>query len=500
MTSAKTVEQGNKPHYAWLVMIAYGLMMSGTIGSFSVVGAQWFYPVSTDIGCELSTLTLYTTIEMVCMGLAMPLVGNLLTRVKLPVILIAAVAMEVLATVAMAFYDEPWMWYVSGVFVGLGLAATSTVTVTPTMGNWFAKKTGFAIGVVWAIQALYCAVASPLFATIIEAIGWRSSYFVLAAASACLALPAIVFVIRYRPEDKGLLPYGYEEAAGRAKTLAPSTAPGVPAAAAFRSVPFLLCVGVVMLCQGTACMNAIFPTYAEVVGLGAVVGGLMVSSASLCDIVFNPLAGATSDKFGSTRAMVLWTGITMVSFVVLYFSSESVVGSCVGAGLNDAMYAITGVGYSTFALSIFGMRDFEKIFSRITSCGYLVASLGIPLMMSSLRGHRRVPECVRVRLHRRYRHHRPGHPREEKQPHPALVERVARRPSFRVGVRAWVPCCLIWARRPLVLSAKVRLPLASRGAPVLAYPIADKAAARGSANNTWRLRLISESCAARPQA
>ena len=148
MTSAKTVEQGNKPHYTWLVMIAYGLMMSGTIGSFSVVGAQWFYPVSTDIGCELSTLTLYTTIEMVCMGLAMPLVGNLLTRVKLPVILIAAVAMEVLATVAMAFYDEPWMWYVSGVFVGLGLAATSTVTVTPTMGNWFAKKTGFAIGVV----------------------------------------------------------------------------------------------------------------------------------------------------------------------------------------------------------------------------------------------------------------------------------------------------------------------------------------------------------------
>ena len=109
-------------------------------------------------------------------------------------------------------------------------------------------------------------------------------------------------------------------------------------------------------------MNAIFPTYAEVVGLGAVVGGLMVSSASLCDIVFNPLAGATSDKFGSTRAMVLWTGITMVSFVVLYF--------------------ITGVGYSTFALSIFGMRDFEKIFSRITSCGYLVASLGIPLTMS----------------------------------------------------------------------------------------------------------------------
>lgn len=382
MTSANTVDQGKKPHYAWLVMIAYGLMMSGTIGSFSVVGAQWFYPVSVNLGCDLSTLTLYTTIEMICMGLGMPLVGNLLTRIKLEALLTVAVILEIVPTVAMAFFTEPWMWYVAGVFIGAGLSATSTVTITPTMGNWFAKKTGFAIGVVWAIQALYCAIASPLFAGIIEAIGWRASYFVLAAVSACLTLPAIIFVIRYRPEDRGLLPYGLEAGSTDDGTVGPSSMTGVPAKTAFRSAPFFLCVDIVMLCTATGLMNAIFPTYAEVVGLGAVVGGLMVSSASLCDIVFNPLAGATSDKFGSARAMVLWTGITMVSFVVLYFSSESVVGSCVGAGLNDAMYAITGVGYSTFALSIFGMRDFEKIFSRITSCGYLVASLGIPLMMS----------------------------------------------------------------------------------------------------------------------
>lgn len=77
-------------------MIAYGLMMSGTIGSFSVVGAQWFYPVSTDIGCELSTLTLYTTIEMCAWAWPCPWWAICSQRVKLPVILIAAVAREVL--------------------------------------------------------------------------------------------------------------------------------------------------------------------------------------------------------------------------------------------------------------------------------------------------------------------------------------------------------------------------------------------------------------------
>lgn len=381
MTSAKTGTRDGKLHYAWVVMIAYGLLMSGTIGSFSVVGAQWFYPASTDIGCDLSTFTLYTTIEMLCMAVGMPLVGNLLTRMKLQTLLTVAVLLEVIPTVAMAFFTAPWMWYVAGVFIGLGLSATSTVTITPTMRNWFAKKTGFAIGVVWATQALYCAIASPVFAGVIEVIGWRASYFVLAAVSACLALPAVIFVIRYRPEDRGLQPYGIAADPQGEEDDAAHGLKGVPAKVAFRSAPFFLCVAIVMLCTATGLMNAIFPTYAEVVGLGAVVGGLMVSSASLCDIIFNPLAGATSDKFGPARAMVLWTGITMVSFVVLYFSSGSAVGSCVGAGLNDAMYAITGVGYSTFALSIFGMRDFEKIFSRITSCGYLVASFGIPVMM-----------------------------------------------------------------------------------------------------------------------
>ena len=71
----------------------------------------------------------------------------------------------------------------------------------------------------------------------------------------------------------------------------------------------------------------------------------------------------------------------MLSFVILYLGSASPVASCIGAGINDAMYAICGVGYATFALSLFGMKDFERIFSRITSVGCLIASLGTPLMM-----------------------------------------------------------------------------------------------------------------------
>lgn len=380
-TQAESGRMRRKPHYAWAVMIAFGLVMSGSLGSLTVLAGLFFYPASQDIGCSLSQLTLYITITLVVLSLTMPLVGSLLTRIKIQYILVCAGVLEVGSLAAMSFLTQPWMWYIVGAISGIGLAATSTVTITPTIGNWFNKKTGFAIGMVWAIQSMYDAVASPFLNSVIEIFGWRDGYLALAVMSALLIFPCSIFVIRYRPEEKGLLPYGYDEdetSAARNNAVAQT---GVTWDVAIRSTPFFLCVGLVTLCQLTSCMNQIFPTYAEVVGLGMGTGGLMVSAASICDVFFNPVAGATSDKFGSTVSMVLWTGITMISFVVLYLGSSSQFLSIVGAGINDAMYAICGVGYSTFALSLFGMKDFERIYSRIVSVGCLVASLGVPLMM-----------------------------------------------------------------------------------------------------------------------
>lgn len=93
------------------------------------------------------------------------------------------------------------MWYAAAVVIGLGLGATSTVTVAPTIQNWFHKKTGFAIGMVWAIQSLFVALLSPAFTALIEAIGWRPSYLVLAAVSAAICFPCCAFLIRYKPAE-----------------------------------------------------------------------------------------------------------------------------------------------------------------------------------------------------------------------------------------------------------------------------------------------------------
>lgn len=393
--------------YAWLVMVGFGMVMCATIGAITVMGGLFYYPVCEELGFDLSSFTLYVTLSMVFMALGMPICGKIMAsgKIKLSVLMTVAVLLELVPFACMSMFTEMWMWFVAAVPIGFGLSATSTVTAAPTLGNWFHKKTGFAIGMIFTIQSIFVAVASPIFSNMIEMLGWRMSYVVLAIIAAVMALPFTIFVIRYRPEDKGMLPYGYdpnaveEEGGAVAET-------GVPYKLALRSVPFVMAVLVVMMSMTISNMNVVFPTYAEVVGLGAIVGGFMVTAASLADIALNPILGTTADKFGPTKSFIGWTVVTMVSFVILYFSVNSPILAIVGAGINDVMYALCGVGLATFTMAWFGKKDYERIFSTVMMFGYLVASLGVAHHDEDLRGYRCLRERVRLRVHRLRHHHR----------------------------------------------------------------------------------------------
>ena len=323
------------------------MLMVATIGCVTVMGGLFYYNVCDELGFDLSKFTLYVTLSMVFMALGMPVCGKILSsgKIKLPVLLTVALLMELIPFALMSTFNEMWQWFVAALPIGLGLSATSTVTAAPTLGNWFHKKTGFAIGMIFTMQSIFVAIMSPVFANMIATIGWRTSYVALAAIALVLALPFTIFVIRYRPEDKGMLPYGYDPAeVAEDGTVAP--AKGVSFKVAIKSVPFFMLCIVVMMAMMTSNMNVVLPTYAEVVGLGALVGGLMVTCASVADIFLNPIIGSFCDKFGATRSMIVWTGVTIVSLGILYLSANSPILAYIGAALNDAMYAYDVGGYA----------------------------------------------------------------------------------------------------------------------------------------------------------
>lgn len=223
---------------------------------------------------------------------------------------------------------------------------------------------------------------SPVITAVIESVGWRNGYLVLAAVSAVLVIPSIMFIIRFKPSDKGMLPYGYGEESDAAEEGGAEVAAtrGVPFRMAVKSPAFIACVLFLCFVQITVCMNQLFPTYAVEVGLGAMTGSIMVSSASLFDIFLNPAVGSACDKLGSFKALVLWTVVSIVSFVMLICSAGVPWLAIVGAGVNDVMYVVAGSGLTCLLMSVFGSRDYGRIFGIVCGVAYIAGAFGMPIM------------------------------------------------------------------------------------------------------------------------
>ena len=76
------------------------------------------------------------------------------------------------------------------------------------LANWFDKKRGTAIGVAMTGISIGAITITPLGGFILQNHGWQATYMFLAAISWILVLPPVLFVMRDRPEDMGLLPDG----------------------------------------------------------------------------------------------------------------------------------------------------------------------------------------------------------------------------------------------------------------------------------------------------
>lgn len=363
--------------YPWLVVLACGLMACGSIGLCTIIMGSFYVPVSESLGVEESSVAFYMTI--VCLGQAvgMPLAGRLVPKMNIAVHLTLVNAIQALAVIAMSVYGEVWMWYLSGAVIGVCMGFNTSVGLAIILGNWFSKRTGFAIGMAWAISSVVNAIMSPVITQVIEAVGWRMAYVVLGLAAAALMCLPTLLVIRLHPDQKGLLPYGH----GEPDALEGEEAlRGVSFRAAVPSAAFCLLILAMSLIVMTTVTNQLFPTYAASVGFAPAIGSMMVSAAFICDIAFNPLIGWTCDKFGADKGVLMWTAVTILSFVVLSFSSTSPVLACIGAGLNDSMYAVFGTGIAMLSLAMFGKKDYAKIYSLVPALGYLIGSLGAPLL------------------------------------------------------------------------------------------------------------------------
>lgn len=99
------------------------------------------------------------------------------------------------------------LWVLWGVFIGLGTGAMALVFGAIVANRWFVKHRGLVVGMFSAGNATGQLIFLPLIAKLIEDGSWRAAALVVTVLSFVL-IPIFLAVMRERPSDVGLLPYG----------------------------------------------------------------------------------------------------------------------------------------------------------------------------------------------------------------------------------------------------------------------------------------------------
>jgi OFA family oxalate/formate antiporter-like MFS transporter len=212
----------NKIFYGWYIVAAslVIIILDGLLlYSFGV-----FLPyLNKDFGLSRaagsSLFSFRSLIQAPCFILA----GRLIDRFDPRAVIFGGGAIAAAGMLFAGIVQTTWQLYISyGFFVGLG-DAVLYITCVALISRWFIKRRALAIGIITTGVPLSGLITNPLTAWLIHSFGVRHALFALGGLMLTALMSA--FVLRARPEDKNLRPYGEEPERHEEEAVEKVTAP-----------------------------------------------------------------------------------------------------------------------------------------------------------------------------------------------------------------------------------------------------------------------------------
>jgi MFS family permease len=315
-----------RPHRAWGVAAVTFVAIIGAAG-FRATPGVLIVPLQDEFGWSRSTISLAVSVNLLLFGLTAPFAAALMERFgirKVVAVALTVVAIgSALTTVMTASWQLVACW---GVLVGLGTGSMALVFGATVANRWFVKRRGLVLGILTAGSATGQLVFLPLLASLVTSHGWRSASWTVSLA-ALAVVPLVWLLLRERPSDVGLLPYGGTEA------VAPPAAFGSPGRAAIESLQvasrrpaFWLLAGGFAICGATT--NGLVGTHfipaAHDHGMPMTVAAGLLALVGVFDIIGTVGSGWLTDRVDSRKLLgwyYLLRGLSLFALPSLFASS-----------------------------------------------------------------------------------------------------------------------------------------------------------------------------------
>ncbi|MEB3369553.1 MFS transporter [Saccharopolyspora mangrovi] len=230
-------------HRASWVAAVTALVIIGA-GACATTAGLLVTPLHHEFGWPHGAISAAASVNLVLYGLTAPFGVAAMDRFGMRRVVAAALLLIASGAALTTLMAAPWQFVLGwGVLVGTGCGALATTFAALVADRWFAARRGLVAGVLTAATVFGQFALLPVFSLLVD-VDWRAATGALVAVSLLVA-PLAWAVLRDRPADVGLLPYG------ATRPEPPAASPSV--ARAVRAVPlrsgaFWLIAGTFAIC------------------------------------------------------------------------------------------------------------------------------------------------------------------------------------------------------------------------------------------------------------
>ena len=376
-----------KPFYGYWVVLAAFLCNGITFGCGFYAFSLFVTPLQEELGWGRGDVMAGFTIFFLTTGFAAPQTGRLVDRYGARVVMSAGAVVSGVGFMVLFSMSALWQYYLGYAIIGLGMAGTGQIPTSTVVSNWFHKRRGAAVGVTASGIGVGGLVLSPVLgALLLPTLGWSQSFLVLGILCWVVTIPLAVLVIRTRPEEKGLEPYGATVGSDTQRDGKAVFRTGVSLKAAAGTMTFWLIV-LTFLVSHVAQVGTIQNQvpFLEDAGFPVAVSAGALGAVGVFSAFTKFGFGWLCDRIQAKNALAIGLTLQVISILVLMNT---------GAGSPEWMawfYAFTmglGIGswlptMSMLVSGYFGLRSYGFIFGAIT-IPYAVGSAIGPLVAGRL--------------------------------------------------------------------------------------------------------------------
>ncbi|WP_104817878.1 MFS transporter [Kitasatospora sp. MMS16-BH015] len=306
-------------HYAWVVAAVALVVLLGSAGFRSTPGLM-MDALNAEFGWSHATVAGAVSVNLTLYGLTAPFAAALMDRFGVRLVVVCALLTISTGAGLTVLMTRPWQLMLCwGVLVGLGSGSMAGAFATTVSGRWFTARQGLVTGVLTAAGAAGNLVFMPVLAALVQNHGWRTAVVVVSLCATAVAVP-VLLLMRERPADLGLLPYGATTAPPEPVLTGSALARSLRILrGAARSRAFWLLAGSFAICGATTAglVGTHFVPAAHDHGMPVTTSASLLALIGVFDVIGTIASGWFTDRFDSRKLLVTYYALRGLSLLLL---------------------------------------------------------------------------------------------------------------------------------------------------------------------------------------